>query len=281
MTIVNSAQRENWNGEGGQAWVADADRRDIALAGIADSLLSAAAPRPGETVLDVGCGCGATSLAVARDVGPGGAVHGLDISDVMLAVARQRATAAGLSNLTFTQADVQTHQFAPATHDLAVSRFGTMFFEDALAAFTNVAGALRPGGRLCIATWQPLAVNDWLSIPGAVLERYGTLPDMGSGPGMFAQSDPSAVTTLLRSAGFSDIDIEPIVVLMTLGETPEIAANYVASSGIGRAVLGTISPDRQASALDALRQVMTDHDGPNGVALNGSVLITTAFVRGD
>lgn len=281
MTIANSIQRDNWNGDGGRAWVADADERDVALAGVGEDLLRTADPRSGEAVLDIGCGCGATSLAIARHVGPSGVVHGIDISDLMLAVARERARAAGLSNISFTQADVQTHEFEPSSHDLAVSRFGTMFFDDASAAFRNVARSLRPGGRLCIATWQPLVVNDWLNIPGAVLERYGPLPDMATGPGMFAQSDPSTVTALLQSAGFSDIEVRPIDILMTLGETPEKAADYVAGSGMGRAVLGTIAPDLQASALDALRQVMADNYRPGGVVLNGAVLISTALVRAD
>ena len=279
MTIANGAQRENWNGDGGRAWVADADHRDTALAGVAELLLRAAAPRTGEVVLDLGCGCGATSFAIASAVGPGGAVLGVDISSLMLGVARERTAASGLSNVSFLQADVQTHQFESASHDLAISRFGTMFFDDARSAFTNVAGALRPGGRLCIATWQPLEVNDWLTVPNAVLQEYGTLPDLGNGPGMFAQSDPSVLTALLQDAGLSSIDIRDVEVPMTLGEGPEQAADYVAGSGIGRAVLATMSPDRRSAALAAVRKALAEHEGPNGVVLKGAIFLTTASLQ--
>jgi SAM-dependent methyltransferase len=161
--IANTDQYRAWNGDSGHRWVADADRRDSVLAPVADALLAAAHLTPGEGVVDIGCGCGATALSAARTVGPTGAVYGIDLSEPMLDVARRRAKASRLSNLTLVQGDVQTHRL-PDRFDAAISRFGTMFFADQIAALTNIRHGHRPGGRLCLATWQPLAANDWLTI---------------------------------------------------------------------------------------------------------------------
>lgn len=193
MTTINQTQRDTWNGDSGHRWVADADRRDAVLAPVADTLLAAAHIQPGESVLDLGCGCGTTSITAVTQAGSGGTAHGIDLSEPMLAVARQRARDAGLTTVTFTQADAQTHQFAGAAPDVVISRFGTMFFDDPVAAFTNIGRAVRPRGRRFIATWQPIGVNDWLTVPGAALLQYGTLPDSQPGaPGMFAQPTPTS-----------------------------------------------------------------------------------------
>ncbi|MET0159245.1 MAG: class I SAM-dependent methyltransferase, partial [Acidimicrobiales bacterium] len=168
----NTDQREAWNGDSGLRWVADADRRDRVLAPVADALLRAAAPRAGEQVLDVGCGCGVTTLAAGQAVGSSGAATGVDLSAPMLALARERRDDADLRHVEFMEGDAQVHDLG-GLHDLVLSRFGTMFFADPTAAFTNIASALRSGGRLCLATWQPLVANEWLLVPGAVLLQYG------------------------------------------------------------------------------------------------------------
>ncbi|MGH8922616.1 MAG: class I SAM-dependent methyltransferase, partial [Actinomycetes bacterium] len=142
-------------------------------------------------MLDVGCGCGATTLAAAGMVGAGGSAFGLDLSAPMLGVARRRAEERAAANVRFDQADAQTCVLPRDAFDVAISRFGTMFFDDPVAAFRNVAGALRTGARLVIATWQPLIANAWLTVPGAALLRYGTLSKTDDGAsGMFSQSDP-------------------------------------------------------------------------------------------
>jgi len=167
MTVANQAEFDAWNGESGRFWITDADRRDRMMDTVADALLNTAALSAGDAVLDVGCGCGATTLTGARAVGPRGFVLGVDISEPMLDVARQRVVDAGHGNVTLLQADAQTYRFNDGWLDVAISRFGTMFFDDPVAAFTNIATALRDGGRLCIATWQPPLANDSLTIPGA------------------------------------------------------------------------------------------------------------------
>ncbi len=208
MTTANRDKANTWNGDSGHRWAADADRRDHVTQPVADALFDAARLRPGETVLDIGCGCGITTLAAAAAVRPGRAT-GIDLSEPMLDVARQRA--GNRAGVTFLRADAQTHRFTPATFDVAISRFGTMFFDDPVAAFANVAAAVHPGGRLCLATWQSLAANEWLTVPGVALLRFGSVPDLGEGrSGMFAQSDPTVVADVLHAAGWHDVEVAPV-----------------------------------------------------------------------
>ena len=280
-TAANAEQFDAWNGDSGLRWVATADRRDAVLAPIADVLLDDAAVQPGETVLDVGCGCGATSLAAATATGPGGGVVGLDLSEPMLGVARRRAVDAGLSHVRFSQGDAQVYRLEQS-FDVAISRFGTMFFDDPVAAFTNVARHLRPGGRLCIATWQPLVANQWLTVPGAALLRYGTVPeaDGPSTPGMFAQSDSVTIRSTLSDAGFVDVDSTPRTVPLVLGTTIDDAVEHLADSGPGRAVLETVPEHQRGAALAAVADVLADHQDDAGVTLDAAVWITIARSNG-
>lgn len=277
MTTVNQAQRDNWNGDSGRRWVADADRRDAVLAPVADALLSIVGIHPGESVLDLGCGCGATTITAAIQAGPGGSAHGIDLSEPMLAVARQRAHDAGLTTASFTVADAQTHTLDGAAHDAVISRFGTMFFDDPVAAFVNIAGAVRPGGRLVIATWQPLGANDWLSVPSAALLHYGTPPDGQPGaPGMFAQADPDALRASLTHAGWSAVDSRAVTVALRLGDNPADATDYLADSGAARAVLDTVPDPDKPAALQAVADALAPHTTADGVYLEGAIWITSA-----
>lgn len=274
--IANTDQYDAWNGDSGRRWVTDPDRRDRVIAAVADALLDAAGLRAGERVLDIGCGCGATTLAAAKAVGPDGEVVGVDLSEPMLAVARARAEDALLTNVAFLHADAQVHRLDEAGFDVAVSRFGTMFFADPSAAFANIARAVRPGGRLCMATWQPLFANDWLTVPGAVLLSFGSMPDAADGPGMFAQSDPTVIASVMTGAGFDAVDVMARTVALTLGADPSEAAQHLADTGPGRAVLETVPAADRPAALDAVRAVLADHATPAGVQLDGAIWITTA-----
>jgi SAM-dependent methyltransferase len=280
---ANRVEREAWNGERGERWVTDPDRRDLVMASVADALLAAAALRPGESVLDVGCGCGATTLLAAGQVGPTGSVHGVDVSGPMLAVARERTAAAAATahHVTFDLADAQTHALPSHRFDAAISRFGTMFFDDPVAAFANVARALRPGARLCIATWRPLVANAWLTVPGAALLRFGSLPDTsGAGPGMFAQSDPRVVERVLTDAGFRDVEPRPLDVPLRLGADVEEAIAHLIDTGVGRAVLDTVPEPSRPDALAAVAEVLGEIVDADGVILGGGILLTSAVTVG-
>jgi SAM-dependent methyltransferase len=160
---ANAAQREYWNTVAGPRWVGLAGFVEARVRKVNDLLLARSAVVPGEKVLEVGCGTGAATVPLAEAVGDTGEVVGVDISEPMLAGARQRISQSGLGNITLLQADAQTYRFEPESFDLLTSRFGVMFFSDPVAAFRNLRGALRPGGRLCFACWAPLAENrQWL-----------------------------------------------------------------------------------------------------------------------
>lgn len=268
---ANEAQLDAWNGDSGTRWVADADRRDAVLAPVADALLDAAAMAAGERALDIGCGCGITTIAAART-----AAHavGVDLSAPMLALARQRAAGA---SATFLEADAQTHRFEPEAFDVAISRFGTMFFDDPNAAFTNMAAAVRRGGRLRLATWQRLEANDWLTIPGAALLRYGTLPDTpGDEPGMFAQADPEVVRSILCAAGWRDVEVEARSVQLRLGADAADATDYLADTGIARRVLETIAPADRPHALAAVTEALEPFATETGVHLAAGINLIRA-----
>ncbi len=274
----NAAQSENWNGDNGIRWVASADERDRILAPVADALFAAVALTAGSRILDVGCGCGVTSLRAAELVGANGSVTGIDISEPMLGVARARATAAGISNVTFVKADAQTYAFAPDSSDVVISRFGTMFFADLIAAFTNIRGALAPGGRLALATWQPLIANDWLMVPGAVLLNHTTMPEQpANAPGMFAQSNPDLVQGVLDAARYTDVTLTDARVTFTVGATVDDAVGYLGEAGPGRLLLETIpeGPARDAAIAD-VRAELAHHLTPAGVQLDGGIWLITA-----
>jgi len=274
----NAEQSESWNGDNGLRWVAQADQRDAILAPVAETLFAALTLTPGMRVLDIGCGCGVTSLRAATLVGDEGAVTGVDISTTMLDVARQRAHDHGITGAEFVDADAQVFPFAPASFDAVISRFGTMFFADSTAAFTNIGQALRPGGRLTIATWQSLFVNDWLMVPGAALLQHAPMPDADpTAPGMFAQSDPDTVTAVLTAAGFVDIALDPVTVTFTLGATVDAAVAYLTEVGAARLLLEAIpaGPATEAAMAD-VRATLEPHAGPDGVQLNGAIWLITA-----
>ena len=210
MSTANAAQVAYWNETAGRTWADLQDRIDRQIRPLGLAAMERLAPASGEQVLDVGCGCGDTSLELARRVGPEGGVLGLDISAPMLEVARGRAEAAGARNLAFHEADAQIAAL-PGGRDAVFSRFGVMFFADPTAAFANLRSALRPGGRLGFVCWRPLAENLWMRLPAetaAGLVPPAPPPEPGA-PGPFAFADPDRVRRILAEAGFTGIDLTP------------------------------------------------------------------------
>ena len=285
--MVNSDQREAWNGESGDAWVRTQEEHDATLEPWARVLAEAAAVRPGERVLDVGCGCGATTLAAATSSGPVGTTVGVDLSEQMLARARELAEAAGIANVAFVAGDAQADDLVPpdigigaTPYDVVISRFGVMFFDDPVAAFANMARATRPGGRLAMVVWAPLTEQEWLLVPsGAALPHLG-FPgvDTEGGPGMFALAEPERITEVLGAAGWSDITAETQRRRMPLGGPGGIdeAMTFLLSTRAGRDLFAGADPDAAEQALKAIREALQPHLTPTAVELHGTAWSVTA-----
>jgi len=277
MSIANTDQAERWNsGEDLAHWLDNQARYDRMNEPFTALILDAAAFRPGAQVLDVGCGCGGTTLAAARLIAPGQGV-GVDLSGPMLARARARAEAAGLGNAVFQQGDAQVHPFGPARFDTVISRFGTMFFADPVAAFANVRSAVRPGGRLIFVCWQPLAANQWLLVPGAALTEH-VPPPPGFGPGMFAFADPDRVRPILAAAGWRDIEItsEPRSILVGGGGSVDDAVEFLRTGSMGRMMLAGADADTVDRAVASVRAALTPYADAEGVHLDAGVWLVQA-----
>jgi SAM-dependent methyltransferase len=278
--VANAEMTRYWNEEGGRNWLANERRFDVMLEPFEAALERVAAAAPGERVLDVGCGFGTTTLALARAVAPHGTVTALDLSEPMVARALERAGAAGVDNVVGLLADAQTGVLPSERFDLAVSRFGVMFFDDPVAAFTNLRGAMRPGGRLAFVCWQPAPVNSWIAVPvAAVVPIIGVpeLPPPGA-PGPFAFGDTERVRTILSSAGLEDIGVEPFAgpVVMGAGEGLDAAIAHVAASTEMQRLLGQRTEEERAAALAAVRAAFADHLDSGRVVLAGAAWVVTA-----
>ncbi|MEU0536781.1 class I SAM-dependent methyltransferase [Amycolatopsis tolypomycina] len=265
--IVNTAQSAAWNGYEGEHWATHADRYDAVNSGFNGYLLERAGPD--DRVLDIGCGNGQlTRLAAAR----ARFALGVDLSGPMLATARARA--AELPNVAFEQGDAQVHPFTESAFDLAVSRFGVMFFADPVAAFANVRRALRPGGRLAFLCMTALAGTDLGRVFGAMAEYLPqpTGPD-GSGPTSFA--DPEHTRAVLTGAGFEDVACTHVEADQVWGRDVPDATRFIADWGPVRHHLGLVDPATAAKATEALTAALEPFAGPEAVRLRGTAWLVT------
>jgi SAM-dependent methyltransferase len=229
--IANQDQVALWNDASGKTWVEMQQVLDRMLAPFAAPLIDAAFPGREGRVLDVGCGSGATTLAMAERLGASGSCVGLDISEPLLAAARRRAAADGISSVTFVQADAQTYAFEPVSFDAMISRFGVMFFDDPEAAFNNLCRAMRIGAKLAFVAWRSPAENPFMTTAKRAAESLLTnlpQPDPNA-PGQFAFAAGDRVRNILQSGGWSDINVQPLDVEGTVTETELLA--YVTRLG--------------------------------------------------
>lgn len=246
MAAESLSQSEYWNGDAAARWIGARERMDRSMASITAAALARAAPRAGERVLDVGCGCGTTTLLLAERVAPGAAV-GVDISAPMIEVARGRVPAG--TAVEFLVADAAEHRFAPP-FDLAFSRFGVMFFADPPAAFRNLRAALAPGGRLVFVCWRALAENAWAAAPLAAARDL--LPPVDPpdphAPGPFAFADRDRLHGILAAAGFGEIAIDAHDDRMLVGSSVEEATDHAMMMGpLSRLIAG--APDELRAAI--------------------------------
>ncbi|HEV2779693.1 MAG TPA: methyltransferase domain-containing protein [Actinophytocola sp.] len=248
---------------------------DAELARYTEPLRAAFAVGPGDRVLDIGCGTGQTTRDAARVAA---SAVGVDVSERMLKVARRRAAEEGLRNIAFELADAQTHPFPPAHFDLAISRFGTMFFADPVAAFTNIARALRPGARLVMLVWQSADRQEWSTAVRQALAPGRELP-AAAGPGAFSLADPAVVAKILSAAGFSDVDFTDVHEPVYYGPDPGAACEQVLVLASARDLLAGLDPASTERALDRLRATLAAHATDDGVWFDAHACIVTAHRR--
>jgi SAM-dependent methyltransferase len=272
----NADQARAWNSADGDDWVVDADRYDAASGRYDPRLVARAEIAAADRVLDVGCGAGISTRAAAR-IAVDGHVTGVDLSDQLVDEARRRSAAAGLINTTFVRADAQVHPFEPAAFDVVISRFGVMFFGDPVAAFANIARAVRPGGRLALLSWQELARNEWLQVLRESFAAGRVLPDPPSGvPGPFGLADPDDVRRVLNSAGFVDVGLEDVREPVYLGADRDDAVDFAGRLGLARGLLGGLDEHVRRTALEALRTRLAAAETPDGVLLGSAAWLITA-----
>lgn len=276
--LIAKAQREFWNGEATRRWVIEQARIDRLMSNVTEAALAAAAPKPGESVVDVGCGTGTTTLRIAEAVGPSGQVLGVDISEQQLALARQRVAAAGVTQVQLVLDDAATHAFGPNSFDLCFTRFGVMFFADPVAAFRNIRSAMKPSGRLLLAVFRSGSENPWTTA-SVVAIRHLVPPPPALGPeepGQFSWSDPARVRRILDGAGFNNVVLTPLDLSLNLGADAVEAAEFATFIGQGARLLHGQPDETRQAARVAFEAFFKQYEGPNGVSLPGALWLVSA-----
>ena len=240
------------------------------------ALLAAAAVAPGDRVLDIGCGSGPSSRAFGL-ADPTGSVLGVDLSAALIRQARARSKAEGVVNVAFEQGDAASHPFPAASFDVAISRFGAMYFGHPEAAFAHIRQALRPGGRLALVAWREVACNEWMTaVADALTGGHGVGARPAASPGASGLADETHARRILAEAGFADVRLEEASQPVSLGADAERAYAMVSTQGLARQALDGLGLEARGEALDRLRAVLTAHETPNGVLFGSSCWVITA-----
>jgi SAM-dependent methyltransferase len=263
---LHTDQVEYWNGAGGARWIASQSRRERMLGDFALAALKIAAPQPGESVIDVGCGCGETSVELAKAVGPTGKVLAADVSALLLAEAKARL--APYAQATAVVADASAFPFESASADLLFSRFGVMFFGDPVAAFKNLRKALKPDGRMTFACWRAPRENPWMT--GPLEPVFSILPRPPAAdpdaPGPFAFQNSERVAGILTEAGFAPPKFEKFDPMMdvSVGQGVEGAIETTMEFGPTSRIVAEESDETRAKVAEALKAYFAELQSPDG-----------------
>ncbi|MHA4836804.1 class I SAM-dependent methyltransferase [Sphingopyxis sp. MSC1_008] len=281
MSDVETAPTHDWNGDSGQRWAANLTRLDVMLEDFGNAAIAAANVRPGEQILDIGCGSGTSTFPLADRVGPGGHALGVDISEQLVEIARAAAPAG--TPVEFRCADAATAPLPAGKFDLLFSRFGVMFFDDPVAAFAHMRGALKPGGRLAFVCWRGAQENDWVRLPmAAIREIVQPAPADPNAPGPFAFGDRQKIADILSAAGFTAIDITAFDTSISYGrgatrdDAIDDALDMAFQVGPLSRALADQSDDIRAKSAAAVRAAFAKRPGETSVQIDGSAWIVTA-----
>ena len=276
----NAQQIEYWNQQSASKWVALESQLDQQLGPLGLATIERAKVVAGERVLDIGCGCGQSSLQVGERVAPSGSVLGVDVATAMLERARERAHDLGLTHVRFENADAQTFDFAPASFDLAFSRFGVMFFADPIAAFANIRTALAPGGRLSFLCWQEIGRNPWMRVPLMAAAKHVPLPEPPApgAPGPFSLADTARLHETLEGAGWADVACEPLAGELSLGGRIDLerAVDFALRIGPVGAAVREAGEAALPAVTASVREALEPYATPDGVRLEYAAWIVRA-----
>lgn len=271
----HEAQRAFWNGDAAQRWLKRQEETDNMLAAAQDAALALAAPRPGEHVLDIGCGCGGSTIELAKLVGREGRVVGLDISEAMLERARGRTSR--LSQVETLCADAAKHRFPAESFDLMFSRFGVMFFGDPVAAFAHLRMALKPSGRMVFVCWRPFPDNPWMSVPYNAATRHVPRPPRPGleDPGPFSFADRERVTRILTQAGYAAPSFTPFDFMADIasGAGLDAAVDSAATIGATAGALKDQPDELRARALAEVRAELSKIEKDGRIPLGAAVWV--------
>jgi SAM-dependent methyltransferase len=269
---------ENWPHEATELYLRDGDRIEAINGPFGAVMLDSVGLQHGERVLDVGCGCGTTTIDAARNVKPGGSAIGIDIARPLVDVARRRAAAAGLDNVEFVAGDAQVHPFAEADFDAVISRFGIMFFADPEAAFANLARATKPGGRLVVVCPADPMKSEWIAIAFAAAAPHVGLPDLGppGAPGTFALADGQRLNQTIRAGGYREVTVEEVTRPVRLGDDADDVTEFITSLPEATKLFANKPNEKVAAAIDALRNALKPHAGADGVVMHETAWLASA-----
>ena len=275
FVAVNAEQAEDWNGASGREFIEQHARHQRMLGRLTARLLAAARIRHGENVLDVGCGCGDTTILAARATGSG-QVLGADFSRIQVAEARRLAARAGVANARFEVADAQVHPFGAGVFDVVLSSFGVMFFDDPAAAFGNLRKALRRGGRLAFVCWRTRAENPVFTTGFAGAAAAAGLRELPGPSAAFSLAAAGRVSALLSGAGFGGIEFARADEPMLIGRDVDDVLEYERASPSATDILAGLSPAQAAELTRQVRDHLAAYASPGGVTMPGAAWLVTA-----
>jgi SAM-dependent methyltransferase len=276
---------DDWSGSQGERWLANLDRLESMIEPIGDALIARAGLAPGERVLDIGCGGGATTRAIATLVGPEGEALGIDVAPMLVAEAERRAAAHGIANARFLCADAASVTLEDAPFDRLVSRFGSMFFDEPVAAFANLHALLKPGARIDLAVWGPPRDNAWMmELMGVVRRHVEVPPAQPRAPGPFAFEDLDYLREVLDAGGFGAMEVDAYEGRQAIGgpgASPQEAVAFVLGSlGVGRILAEQPDAVRDAASADLLALFEGHHVAGEGVLLGCRAWLVSARAGG-
>ena len=272
---VNAEQAEDWNGASGQHFLEQRDWGERARDRLTARLLAGTQIQDRENVLDIGCGCGDTTILAARATRSGHAL-GADLSRIQIAEARRLAASAGVTNARFEVADAQVYPFQAGVFDVVLSNFGVMFFDDPAAAFGNLRKALRPGGRLAFLCWRTRAENPFFTMGFAAAAAELGLREMPEPDAAFSLSDTGRVRGLLSGAGFGGIEFAKADEPMLIGRDVDDVLEYERTSPAATEILTGLSPAQAGELTRLVRDRLMAYASPDGVTMPGAAWLVTA-----